>query len=115
VWFCRHALDEKEREAYVKRLLNSGGRATIDIQGLGERNPLQLWSTTLDPEMLTILHVTVEDLVLANDTFERLIGMMLNLAHSSFWRCEICEQFGYLSGWLDRSQRYSHFGFGFTR
>tara|TARA_B100001113_G_scaffold288950_1_gene244855 strand:+ start:763 stop:2682 length:1920 start_codon:yes stop_codon:yes gene_type:complete len=71
-----YASDEKEKEDAVKVFSKNGTRG-LEVQrykGLGEMNPEQLWTTTMDPANRRMMRVDIKDIQDANESFEVLMG-----------------------------------------
>lgn len=61
--FCQAVLEGSKKGYYIQR-----------YKGLGEMNPEQLWETTLNPKNRSLLKVSIEDAVAADEIFSILMG-----------------------------------------
>ncbi len=69
-----YAYNDRQLEQMLSDMPSQPKPGIQRYKGLGEMNPEQLWETTLDPETRTLLQVSLEDAIEADETFEILMG-----------------------------------------
>ncbi len=70
----QYAYNDKELENILSEIPDKAKPGIQRYKGLGEMNPEQLWETTMDPSTRTVLQVTLEDAMKADEVFEILMG-----------------------------------------
>ncbi|WP_435333305.1 DNA topoisomerase (ATP-hydrolyzing) subunit B [Haloarchaeobius sp. TZWWS8] len=67
-------MNDAEREKVVEEQCNGNPTQVQRFKGLGEMNPEQLWSTTMDPDNRVLKQINIEDAAAADKMFSVLMG-----------------------------------------
>lgn len=70
----QYAYDDRQLEEILASLPSTSKPSLQRYKGLGEMNPEQLWETTMNPETRTLLQVSIEDAMDADEVFQLLMG-----------------------------------------
>lgn len=69
-----YAYNDRELDEILAELPAQPKPGLQRYKGLGEMNPEQLWETTMNPDTRTLLQVSLEDAIEADETFDILMG-----------------------------------------
>jgi DNA gyrase subunit B len=73
----KYCWTEEQREQAIRELAKDGKEENVGVQrykGLGEMNPEQLWSTTMNPDSRSLKKVSIESAAESDHLFSMLMG-----------------------------------------